>query len=69
MGEGTNIAVSCGVGCRHGTDLVLLCLWCRPAAAAPIQPLAWELPCAAGAALKRPPKKEKRKKKERKKKN
>ena len=23
-----------------------------PAAAAPIQPLAWELPCAAGAALK-----------------
>ena len=25
----------------------------RPAAAAPIQLLAWELPCAVGAALKR----------------
>ena len=23
-------------------------LWCRPAAVAPIQPLAWELPYAAG---------------------
>ena len=28
-------------------------LWCRPAAVAPIQPLAWELPCATGAALKK----------------
>ena len=27
-------------------------LWCRPAAAAPIQPLAWELPYAVGVALK-----------------
>ena len=26
--------------------------WCRPAAAASIQPLAWELPYAAGVALK-----------------
>ena len=26
-------------------------LWCRPAAAALIQPLAWDLPYAAGAAL------------------
>ena len=26
--------------------------WFRPAATAPIQPLAWELPYAAGAALK-----------------
>jgi len=32
---------------------VLLWLRCRPAAAAPIQPLGWELPYAAGAALKR----------------
>ena len=23
---------------RHGSDLALLCLWCRPAAVAPIQP-------------------------------
>ena len=28
-------------------------LWCRPAAAAPIQPLAWKLPYVAGAALKK----------------
>ena len=27
-------------------------LWCRLAAVTPIQPLAWEPPCAAGAALK-----------------
>ena len=32
---------------------MLLWLWYRPAAAAPIQPLAWELPYAAGAAVKR----------------
>ena len=31
-------------------DLVLPWLWCRPAAAAPIRPLAWEPPYAAGAA-------------------
>ena len=33
-------------------DLVLLWLWCRPVAVAPIGPLAWELPCTTGAALK-----------------
>ena len=33
-------------------DLALLWLWCRPAATALIQPLAWEPPYAAGAALK-----------------
>ena len=43
--------MSCGVGHRHGSDLTLL--WCRPAAVAPIQPLAWEPPYATGAALKR----------------
>ena len=34
-------------------------LWCRPEAAAPIQPLAWELPYVMGVALKKnpPPKK------------
>ena len=42
--------MSCGVGHRHGSDPELLWLWCRPAAIAPIQPLAWELPHAAGAA-------------------
>ena len=44
------VAVSCGVGHRRDSDLVLLWFWCRPAATAPIRPLGWELPCAAGAA-------------------
>ena len=47
------IPMSCGVGRRHGLDLMLLWLWCRPEATAPIQPLAWEPPYATGAALKR----------------
>ena len=42
--------MSCGVGCRLGSDPALLWLWCRPAATAAIQPLAWEPPCAMGAA-------------------
>ena len=37
--------------------LVLLWLWCRPAATAPIWSLAWEPPPAAGLALKRQKKK------------
>ena len=44
--------MSCGVGRRCGLDPELLWLWWRLAATAPIQPLAWELPYAAGAALK-----------------
>ena len=44
--------MSCGVGQRHSSDLELLWLWRRPSAAAPIQPLAWELPCAMDTALK-----------------
>ena len=43
--------MSCGVGRRHASDPVLLWLWCRLVATAPIRPLAWEPPCAAGAAL------------------
>ena len=38
-------------------DLALLWLCCELAAADLIRPLAWELPCAVGAALKRPKKK------------
>ena len=49
--------MSRGVGCRQGSDLVLLWLWRRPAAAGPIGPLAWECPYATGAALKRQKKK------------
>ena len=44
--------MSCGVGCRHGPDLVLLWLWRRPAATALTKPLAWEPPNAMGEALK-----------------
>ena len=44
--------MSCGVGHSRGLDLVLLRLWRRPAATAPIGPLAWESPYIAGAALK-----------------
>ena len=33
-------------------DLALLWLWCRLAATAPIQPLAWELPYATGGPQK-----------------
>ena len=51
--------MSCGVGCRYGSDL--LWLWRRPAAVAPIGPLAWEPPYAAGAALKRQKTKKKKK--------
>ena len=42
------VAVSCGVGHRCGSDLVLQWLWHRLAAIAPIRPLTWELPHAAG---------------------
>ena len=42
--------MSCGVGCRRGSDPALLWLWGRPVAIAPIGPLAWEPPYAAGAA-------------------
>ena len=61
MGEESHVAVSCGVGHRHGLDQVLLWLCYRLAAAAPIQPLAWELLCAAGVALTRKKKIEKAK--------
>ena len=46
------VAVSCGVGRRHGWDSSLLWLWCRPGATVPIGPRAWEPPYAAGVALK-----------------
>ena len=40
------------LGGRHGSDLLSLWLWCRPGAAAPIQPLARERLHAAGVSLK-----------------
>ena len=49
----TRCRVSRGVGRRRGSDPALLWLWCRPAATAPIGPLAWEPPYAMGAALEK----------------
>ena len=51
--------MSYGVGHRCGLELMLLWLWYRLAAVAPIGHLAWEPPHVANAALKR--KKERRK--------
>ena len=45
--------MSCGVGHRCGSDPALLWLWLRPAATAPIIPLAWKPPHATGTALER----------------
>ena len=42
--------MSCGVGHRCSLDLAWL--WYRPAAIAPIRPLAWGSPCAMDVALK-----------------
>ena len=53
--------MSCGVGCRLGSDPALLWLWCRLAAVALLGPLAWELPYAAEAAQRNSKKKDKKK--------
>ena len=47
--------MNCGIGCGCSLDPMLLGNGRGPAAAAeaPIRPLAWELPHAVGAALKR----------------
>jgi len=56
--------VSCGVGCRCGSDLALQWLWCRPAAVALIRLLAWEVAYAMGVALKKTQKSNKTKQKQ-----
>ena len=61
VGQGSGVVVSCGVGHRCSSDLVLLWLWCRLAAIALIRPLAWELLYATGAALKNPKNKQTKK--------
>ena len=53
--------MSCGVGHRRGPDPELLWLWHGLAAVAPIGPLAWEPPCAMGAAAVKRQKKKKEK--------
>ena len=55
--------MSCCVGCRLGSDPVLLWLWSRPAATAPIQPLVWEPLYAVGVALEKAKRQKKKKKK------
>ena len=42
-------------------DLALLWLWHRPAAVAPVRPLAWEPPYASSATLKKKAKKDQNK--------
>ena len=59
--KGSSVAVSCGVGCRRGLDPVLLWLWCRPAAPAPIRPIAWDPQYAVGAALEKAKRQKKKK--------
>ena len=49
--------MTCGVGRRRSSNLALLWLWRRLAAAALILPLAWEHSHAARAALKKKKKK------------
>ena len=48
--------MSYGVGHRHGSDTAFW-LWHRPVGTSLIRPLAWELPHATGAALKKKKKK------------
>ena len=50
--KGSRVAVSSYVSCRYSPDPTLQWLWHRLAATTPIGPLAQELPCATGAALK-----------------
>ena len=51
--------MSCAAGRRRSLDPALLQLGCGLAAVAPIGPLAWEPPYAAGTALKSKKKKKK----------
>ena len=52
-----------GVGHRCSSDPALLWLWRRPVATAPIGPLAWEPPYAAGVAPEMAKRQKKKKKK------
>ena len=53
MGQRPGLAMSHGVGHRGSSDPTLLWLWDRPAAAALIQPLAWELTLCHGCCPKK----------------
>jgi len=45
--------MSCGAGCRHSSDRMLLWLWRRLVATALIRPLAWKPPYAEGATIEK----------------
>ena len=62
VGWESGIALSSSVGHSRGSDPVLLWLWCRLAATAPVRSLAQEPPCAMGAALKKDKKQTKKQK-------
>ena len=67
MGQGSSIAVSCGVGTHMWLrSHVITVAVCRSVAVAPIQPLVWEFSYAASAALKRKRKKKKKGKRKKK---
>ena len=53
--------MSCGVGRRCGSDLVLLYLWHKLPATALIQPLAWDPPYSVDMAIKGQKKEKERK--------
>ena len=61
VGYGSGVAVSRGIGCRCGSDPMLLWFWRREEAIALICSLAWEPPSADGMALKDKKKKKKKK--------
>ena len=50
MGEGSSVAMSCGVGCRCGSDPELLWLWRREGARDAIRLRAWQPRYAARTA-------------------
>ena len=52
-------ALSCGVNCRHSSDLKLRWLWGRPATADQMTPLARIRPDGGGKAIKKKKKKKK----------
>ena len=58
VGEGSDLAAGCDVGCRCSLDPMSPWLGPRPESTALIHSLAWELPYATGTALRRKKEKE-----------
>ena len=62
VGWGSGVAMSCGIGCRRGLDLVLMWLWHRPTATAPIRPPSLGTSMCHGCGHKKTKAKKKKKK-------